>query len=182
MRIEIIIDDDAIERIVRRVLAERETREEPEAPTNQGWLVNCARPADLFRLVEAPDTSMPGMRAEPHWLMLQRVRAGDVLVFRDMRRRAIVGHAMAQRAERGPHRQQAGVPALRWHASDAVEYDPPLPDAAFIRIFEAHQTSTPGFPLLRSNGHFAQKANLYPLDEAVLAAIRGAVRGSSAGP
>jgi hypothetical protein len=167
MRIELIIDDEAIERIVRRVLAERERGGAP-APSRCAYLVNCSRPADLLRVAEAPDTSVPGIRAEPHWSMLQRVQSGDVLVFRDAKKKAIVGHAMAQRVERGSHRHQTGVPALRWWSGDAVSYDPPVPDTAFIEIFKAHQTTTPGFPLLRRGDQFAQKAYVYPLDAAVV--------------
>ena len=171
MEIRILIDDEALERIIRRALEQVQGGRTAASPAWRAYLVNCSRPADLLRVVEAPDTTAPGIRAEPHWRVLQEVARGDVLLFRDARRKAIVGHARAERREIGTHRHQSRTPALRWWLAEAVTYDPALPDPEFIQIFKARQRTSPGFRLLRQNNAYAQKAYIYPLDPEVLQAV-----------
>ena len=171
MEIRIIIDDDALERIVRRAFEQLQAGQADASPGWRVYLVNCSRPADLLKIVEAPDTTAPGIRAEPHWRVLQEVSRGDVMLFRDAKRRAIAGHARADRRETGIHRHQRGMPALRWWLAEPVTYDPPLPDTEFIRIFTQHQQTSPGFRLFRQDNAYAQKAYVYPLDQEVLQAV-----------
>jgi len=181
VEIRILIDDDALERIVRRALEQMQSGQAEASPGWRAYLVNCSRPADLLKVVEAPDTTAPGIRAEPHWRILQNVARGDVLLFRDAKGRAIVGHARADRRETGTHRHQGGMPALRWWLAEPVPYDPVLPDAEFIALFKARQQTTPGFRLLRHNNAYAQKAYVYPLDEEVLRAVIERVGGTVPG-
>jgi len=132
VEIRIIIDDDALERIVRRAF---EQLQAGQADASPGWRVYL------------------------------------VMLFRDAKRRAIAGHARADRRETGIHRHQRGMPALRWWLAEPVTYDPPLPDTEFIRIFTQHQRTSPGFRLFRQDNAYAQKAYVYPLDQEVLQAV-----------
>jgi hypothetical protein len=173
LEIKITIDDAALERLVQKVLERMagKGQEQPEARPPRVFLANCGRPADLLKVIEAPDTAAAGIRAEPHWKILQEVAAGDVIVFRDRRGKALVGHARAEKCEREEHRHQPGVPAIRWWLADPVTYARPLPDKDFIEMFQQKQATTPGFSLLQRDGTYFPKAYLYPLDDEVFKAI-----------
>lgn len=176
-----ILDDRELEAMIRRIVAEILNINPPRAAeTGPGaWLVNSQVQSDILRVVEAPDVDAPGIRNEPHWRTVKNIREGDRIVFRDSRAKGLVGHAIADRFERGEHRHMPGRPAVRWWLRDAVRYETAIADETFKRLFNEHDDARAGFSLLRHDGRFAQKAYCYQLSAALrdaLAAAAGLVK------
>ena len=166
MIVTTIIDDRQLEAMIRRIVAEvlgtNPPREAAVGP--RAWLISSRVPADILLVVEAPDADAPGVRDEPHWRTVREIREGDLVFFRDSRRKQIVGHAVADRFERGEHRHRKGRPAIRWWLREPVRFARPIPDLTFIALFRQHDDRRAGFPLIRQDGsRFNQKAYCYPV-------------------
>jgi len=165
MIITAILDDRELEARIRRIVAELIGVTPPREPDAgvRAWLITSQIPADILVVAEAPDTDAPGVRDEPHWRAVKSVQEGDLLFFRDSRRRHIVGYARASRLERGEHRHRSGCPAIRWWLYDQVRFPTPISDDTFVGLFHRFDDRRAGFPLLRRDGRFNQKAYCYPL-------------------
>lgn len=173
-----IIDDRQLETMIRRIVAEMLNVNPPRPPETgpKCWLVNSQVQADLLRVVEAPDVDAPGIRNEPHWKTVKEIREGDKIVFRDSRAKELVGHAIAERFERGEHRHMTGRPAVRWWLHDSVRYERPIADATFKSLFKQHDDGRAGFSLIRLDGRYNQKAYCYQLSAALRDALAAATR------
>src|SRR5690606_18063611 len=147
MIVTTIIDDRQLEAMIRRIVAEvlgtNPPREAAVGP--RAWLISSRIPADILLVVEAPDADAPGVRDEPHWRTVRQIREGDLVIFRDSRKRGLVGYAIAERFERGEHRHMRGRPAIRWWLRDPKRFDSPIPDEVFVRLFRAHDRGRAGF-------------------------------------
>ena len=172
----IIFDDRELETMIRRIVAEMLNLNPPRAPDSgpRCWLVNSQIQADLLRVVEAPDVDAPGVRIEPHWKTVKEIREGDRIVFRDSRGKKLVGHAVAERFERGEHRHTPGRPAVRWWLRDPVRYENPISDETFKSLFRRHDDGSAGFSLIRRDGRYAQKAYCYQLSAELRDALAAA--------
>lgn len=171
-----ILDDRELETLIRRIVAEMLNLNPPRAPETgpNCWLVNSQVQADLLRVVEAPDVGVPGIRNEPHWRTVKEIREGDRVVFRDSRAKELVGHAIAERCERGEHRHMPGRPAVRWWLRDPVRYEHPIADETFKSLFRQHDDGRAGFGLIRRDGRYNQKAYCYQLSAALREALAAA--------
>lgn len=158
--------DALIESKVRRFLTEM-IREEamstlPNAKLPRVYLISSTHDEDILQVVEAPDTTA-GERNEPHWKIVQDIRKGDIIIFRDSAARGIVGYAIADRTEKGTHRHAPEKKALRWWLTDAVRLSRRISDDDFRRLFERTDDGSAGFLLFRNTGQFSQKTYAYPL-------------------
>jgi len=165
MIVTTIIDDRELELRIRRIVAEV-LRANPPREVDTGpraWLISSQIPADILVVVEAPDANAPGVRDEPHWRNVREIREGDLVIFRDSRKRGLVGYAVADRFERGEHRHIKGRPANRWWLRDPARFTTPIPDATFVGLFHQYDDRRAGFSLIRRDGRYNQKAYCYPL-------------------
>jgi hypothetical protein len=134
------------------------------------YLISSIYPSDLLHVVEAPDVTA-GERKEPHWRIVQDIRRGDIILFRDSTRKALVGAATADRTEKGLHRHAPNKHAIRWWLTEPTWFDRPISDAEFRRAFLEHDDGSAGFKLFRKSGEFSQKTYAYPLNQATAAAL-----------
>jgi hypothetical protein len=134
------------------------------------FFISSVHPDDVLTVVEAPDTTA-GERNEPHWRVIQSIKKGDGMIFRDSLKKALVGVAIADWSEKGPHRHAPKMQALRWWLTDAIRFEQPIPDKQFQKMFVEHDDDAAGFKLFRSTGQFNQKTYAYPLTRGIAEAV-----------
>jgi len=91
----VTLDRMAIEPLIREIVVGLLQELSPEHQTGNSlpskppahYLVSSIHPKDLLYVVEAPDVTA-GERNEPHWRIVQDIRRGDVIIFRDSARKA----------------------------------------------------------------------------------------------
>jgi hypothetical protein len=168
----------AIEPLIREIVVGLLQELSPEHQTGNSlpskppahYLVSSIHPKDLLYVVEAPDVTA-GERNEPHWRIVQDIRRGDVIIFRDSARKALVGSATADRTDKGLHRHAPNKNAIRWWLTEPRWFDRPISDEEFRRAFFEHDDGSAGFKLFRKSGEFSQKTYAYPLTQATASAL-----------
>lgn len=166
------IDEADLKGMIRRIVKDEiassmgRLAEVSEEKARQFFFVSSRHPGDVLRVVEAPDTTAPNQRNEPHWRVLQDMRENDVVLFRNSIDGQIVGYGLLDWRETGSHRHQPDHPAIRWWVKDAVHFERAVPDQEFHEIFEELDDGNAGFRLFTNRGHFSQKTYAYPLNEA----------------
>jgi hypothetical protein len=161
---EIVID------LLRDLLPAQFPDGQSASPAPAHYLVSSVHPKDVLDVVEAPDVTA-GERNEPHWRIVQNIRRGDRIIFRNSRQKALVGMAVADRTEKGLHRHDPHQRVIRWWLTESVWFPVPISDDDFRGIFLKCDDGTAGFKLFRESGQFSQKTYAYPLSLAVAKAV-----------